>query len=147
MVALSFWNVDVSLKNPFLRGFSKEVKTIGDHLRKKRIELGLLQKDVSSMLNVCEDTVMYWENNRAKPMIHHIPLIIEFLGYNPYIFEKTTLGGKIKCFRLQNGLSRKKMGAILRVDASTISSWEVNNSKPRQASLKKLQKIFNKSYR
>ena len=73
MVALAFWNVEFSFKNPFYRRFDKEVKTIGDHVRKRRIELGLFQKAVALKLKVSEDAVTYWENNRAIPMIHFSP--------------------------------------------------------------------------
>ncbi len=75
-------------------------------------------------------------------MIHHMPYIISFLGYNPCKTERKTLGGKIKNYRLLKGLSHKKLGKILRVDASTIASWEKNESKPSFTSLNKLKKCF-----
>jgi DNA-binding transcriptional regulator YiaG len=143
MVALSFWNVNISLRNPFFRKFSKEIKTMGDHIRKKRIELGLLQKHVSSVLKVSEDTITYWENNRAKPMINHMPAIISFLGYNPFLNERETLGGKIKFYRTNHGLSYKTFGKLLKVHGSTISSWESGKSNPKSSIKKKLVMLLN----
>ncbi len=142
MVVLAFWNVEFSFKNPFYRRFDKEVKSIGDHIRKRRIELGLFQKDVALKLKVGEDAVTYWENNRAKPMVHHMPLIISFLGYNPLIIEKETLGGKVKFYRYLNGLSHKKFGKLLRVDASTVASWEKNESLPHPSTMKRIEKYL-----
>jgi DNA-binding XRE family transcriptional regulator len=65
------------------------------------------------MIGVTEESVYYWETNRAKPMVHHIPKIIEFLGYNPYPVEAETLGGRIKSYRLEHGLSHKRLGELL----------------------------------
>lgn len=37
--------------------YAREPKTLGEHLRKRRLELGLLQKEVAKRLNVDESTV------------------------------------------------------------------------------------------
>ncbi len=138
ILALPFWKVRILFKNPFFRKFQSELKTIGDHIRKRRIELGLIQKEVACALKVSEDTVTFWENNRVKPMIHHLPVIIQFLGYNPLLMDKETLGGQIKCYRIMNGLSHKELGKLLQVDASTVGSWEAGQSVPHFKSKKKL---------
>lgn len=52
--------------------------SIGDNIRKKRIELKLLQKDVSKFLGVTEDSITNWEKNRSVPQIHFLPGIINF---------------------------------------------------------------------
>jgi len=38
--------------------------SIGDNIRKKRMELKLLQKDVARILGVTEDSITNWEKNR-----------------------------------------------------------------------------------
>ncbi|MHB9037748.1 MAG: helix-turn-helix domain-containing protein [Armatimonadota bacterium] len=58
---------------------------MGDHIRKRRLDLGLLQKDVAKILGVTEASVFYWETHRASPRGRYIPRIIEFLGYLPEI--------------------------------------------------------------
>ncbi|MEI6575087.1 MAG: helix-turn-helix transcriptional regulator [Bacteroidota bacterium] len=63
-------------------------KTIGEHLRKKRLEEKLLQKDVAKMLGVTEDTVTNWENNRSIPMKKLRLEIINFIGYDLVLPEK-----------------------------------------------------------
>jgi DNA-binding XRE family transcriptional regulator len=131
-------DAEFSFKNPFYRSWRGELRTIGDHLKKRRIEFGLLQKEVADQLKVSEDTVTYWENNRVQPMIHHMPVIIQFLGYNPFVIERKTLGGKIKYYRYVNGLSHKALGKLLFVNASTIGSWEINEFAPQPKTHKKL---------
>lgn len=63
-------------------GLSKELKTLGDHIRKRRLELGF-QKDAAKQIGVDEATIFNWESNETTPTIRHIPRVIEFLGYNP----------------------------------------------------------------
>jgi len=94
------------------------------------------------MLEVSEDTVTFWENNRCKPMINHLPAIIQFLGYNPLPLEKETLGGKIKYYRIMNGLSYKTLGKLLKVDASTVGSWENEERIPNPISKKLLMNLL-----
>jgi DNA-binding transcriptional regulator YiaG len=128
-----------SSKKPFLKKYLKNPVTIGDHIRRKRIELGILQKDVAYELNVSEDTVTYWENNRAKPMINHMPAIIRFLKFIPLTINRESLSGKIKWYRYIHGLSYKAFGKLLQTDASTVSSWEKEKSHPQPIAKKVLE--------
>lgn len=52
------------IKNPY---YPKELKTLGDHLRKKRLDLKLFQKDVAKKLHTTIDTITNWEKNRCEP--------------------------------------------------------------------------------
>jgi transcriptional regulator with XRE-family HTH domain len=118
-------------------------KSIGEHLKKRRLQLRLLQADVAKLLNVCEDTVTGWENDRYTPQISHYPKIIEFLGYNPFPIDESMLGGRMKKYRIEQGLSHKKLGEKIGVDASTIGAWENNEHMPNRAKQKKLEQLFN----
>lgn len=109
-----------------------ETSSIGLHIKKKQLDLKLRQKDVALMVGVIEESIMYWETDFAKPQIQHAPKIIKFLGYNPYVKEPKTLGGRIKNYHVLHGLSHKKMGKIVGVDAATISTWETGKFKPEE---------------
>ena len=61
-------------------GFIFTVVTIRDHIRKKRLDLGLTQIEVAEIIGVKESTVWNWEHG-TEPELRHIPKIIEFLGY------------------------------------------------------------------
>jgi len=61
-----------------------ELNTLGDHIRKRRLELGLLQRDVAKIMGVCEDTITGWETGRSNPSKRLIGSIIKFLNYNPF---------------------------------------------------------------
>jgi len=95
-------------------------KTIGDHIRKKRLDLKLLQKDVAKIFNVSEDCITYWENNRSKPLIYFYPDVIRFLGYCPFVLDLNTFKGRIMAYRYLNGLSRKHFAKIMGVDPETV---------------------------
>jgi len=53
--------------------------TVGEKMRNKRFEVGLLQKDVAKIIGVTEDTITNWENNRTKPYRRFEKSIIKFL--------------------------------------------------------------------
>lgn len=130
--------------------FQKPLKTIqldenspvGLHIRKRRTELKLRQVDAAKIIGVCSDALRYWENNLSEPQIQHAPKIIQFLGYNPYVLEPETLGGKVKNYRLLHGLSHRKMGGVVGVDGATISTWETGKFTPDGVNLKRLEEIL-----
>ena len=116
--------------------------SIGDHIRKKRMELKLLQKDVARICGVSEDCITNWEKNRNTPQIQYYPRISNFLGYLPFDVDLTTLSGKLKAHRNINGLSHKQLGKIVGVDGATVCSWELEENKPHKAILAKLDMML-----
>ncbi|WP_462265738.1 helix-turn-helix domain-containing protein [Mucilaginibacter sp.] len=81
--------------------------TIGEHLKRKRMDSKLLQKDVAKILGVPEDCITNWEKSRSIPQIQFLPLIIQFLGYLPFSFDQTTLSGKLKAYRHLKWIRKK----------------------------------------
>jgi len=116
--------------------------SLGDKIRKKRMDLKLLQKDVAKILGVTEDSITNWEKNRSVPQIQFFPVIIQFLEYLPFDFDLTTISGKLKTYRHLKGISQKRLGTILNVDGATVCSWEQNEFQPYEKTLKKLIKLF-----
>jgi DNA-binding XRE family transcriptional regulator len=116
--------------------------SLGDNIRKKRMELRLLQKDVAKICGVTEDCITNWEKNRSLPQIQFYPNIIKFLGYLPLEFDLTTLPGKLKAYRHMKGFSQKRLGKILKVDGATVCSWEQAESQPHKETLMKIDAIL-----
>ncbi len=52
-------------------------------MRKRRLDLGLLQKEVAQELGVTKDTVRNWEAGRTRPARLFLCRIVGFLGYSP----------------------------------------------------------------
>jgi DNA-binding transcriptional regulator YiaG len=109
---------------PIIRGYPSNPSTIGEHIRKKRMDLRLWQTDIAKQLRVSGETINNWENNHRKPLIYLYPRIISFLGYNPYEAKDNSVEQKIYAYGCMNGLSHKRLGKLLNVDASTVRAWE-----------------------
>lgn len=60
-------------------GYPEKPKTIGERVKKKRMDMGLFQKDVARIIGVSTDTVTYWEKGRVKPSKKNLPRIKQFL--------------------------------------------------------------------
>jgi len=120
----------------------ENLKSIAEHLKKRRLELYLKQAEVAKDIGVSEDCITYWENNRSQPQIKYYPKIIQFLGYNPFPVDESTLGGKIKKYRIEQGLSLKKLGKTLKVNISTVGAWESHEHIPNAKKLKILEQLF-----
>jgi len=72
-------------KKPLPASYPKELRTLGDHVRKRRLDLRLLQREVAALLDVSKSTLEGWEQNRHPPALRHIPAVVEFLGYSPFL--------------------------------------------------------------
>ena len=59
--------------------YPKELKTLGDYLRTRRLDLHLRQSDVAELIGVCSDTIMKWELNQTEPAENNLKAISEFL--------------------------------------------------------------------
>ena len=139
MVVLPFWKKTLTMK---IKEFRFEPVTVGDHIRQKRLKLKLTQREVALDLGVTTDCVTLWEKNHSEPLVHNFPLIIKFLGYNPLMIDTKTLGGQIKKYRYDNGLSHRNMGAMLSVDSTTIRDWELNKRIPKYKSMEQLLNLL-----
>ena len=141
MVALPFSRVAVSLPR-YRQGYPRNPRTVGEHIKKRRMDLSLLQKDVANIIGVSEDCITYWENARSTPQIQFMPRIVKFLDYNPVDADMKTLAGQIRNYRILNGLSHKKFGEMLGVDATTVGAWELGTSIPKKSTLERIRKYI-----
>lgn len=79
-----FVNLTLKCKRPINPAYPVKLETLGDHLRKVRLDRGMSQGEVARLLQVTTDTITGWELNRHKPQARAIKLIYRFLGYNPH---------------------------------------------------------------
>ncbi len=142
IVALPKCEITLKAQKPPKKQYPKELKSIGDHIKKKRLDLDLLQKEVAEIIGVQKDTICNWENNRFSPKIHLLPKIYEFLGYVSLESPNETIGDRIKSYRKKYGLSQRKLAKLWGVDQSTILSWEKAKHKPNKMIRDKISKIF-----
>ena len=63
------------------KGYPEDPQTFGEHLRKYRMDKGLLVKDLAKIIGVTENTVLNWEqdsihqirNNSIKSLLRLFP--------------------------------------------------------------------------
>lgn len=106
---------------------------MGDHVRKRRLDLGLLQRQLADRVGVHPGTVRNWETNATIVALKHIPVLVDFLGYVPFA-EPTTLAERLRLYRKLNGISRRVLAQRLRVDESTVWRWEAQLGAPGKRS-------------
>lgn len=82
-----FANLILTVKRPLPDKYPIEPKTIGEHIRKRRMDLKMTQKELSRKLGVTEDTITYWEVERSQPQKKFYSSIISFLKYVPKNFK------------------------------------------------------------
>jgi len=83
---LPFSTLEVSVKIPKKvpqNGYLANPLTIGEHIRKARIDRNLFQEAVAALFPISESALSKWENNKAVPSKAHMPCVISFLGFDP----------------------------------------------------------------
>ena len=124
----------VTIENP---------QVIGEHLKKRRQELKLRQKDVAQTLGVTDDCIGNWEVGFSYPHVSYFPALFRFLGYMPFQLDETTLAGRMKAYRIRYGLTQEDLGKLVGVNESTIFHWENGTHSPLPSKLKLLDRILN----
>lgn len=107
-----------------------EPRTLGEHLRKRRLELRLTQKQVAERIGVNPWTILNWEKGNTEPPIASMPALLKFLGYAPFP-EPKTLSDRMLAKRRAMGWSIKNAARQLGVDEGTWGAWESGTTVPR----------------
>ena len=133
---------DQEFRKPTPLTYPKNPETIGEQLRKKRMDSGLTQAKLAKILDVSTDCVTYWENNRSKPQISYYPRIHHFLGFNTTTFDETNIWGRLQTYRWRNGVSRRDIARLLKVDTSTVRAWEKGLNMPSQKRIDQIEALL-----
>jgi DNA-binding XRE family transcriptional regulator len=129
-------------RKPLRAAYPKTLDTLGNHLRKKRLDLGLRQKDVAKLLGADETSVYNWERNANDATLRFSAKIIKFLGYCPWDFKPRSFGEWVILSRRLMSLSQKKLARRLGVDPGTLSNWERDRAMPPEKIGRKLIALF-----
>ncbi len=113
----------VFLKSLIPKPYDFEPKFLGEHVRKRRLEKGQLQKKAAMELGVNPWTVLNWEKGYTKPPMASMPAILEYLGYDPFP-QPMTLPENLLAKRRMMGWSIKQAAEAIEVDPCTWESWE-----------------------
>lgn len=126
--SLPFCYTTITTPKPNPR-YPRELITWGDHVKKKRLDLGLNQTEAAKLVGVGIESIINWERNHTAPQVRYLPCIIAFLGYVPYN-PTLPLTKKLIIWRTSWGLSQKAMAERLGVVTSTVTEWEGGKRTP-----------------
>ena len=110
-------------------GYPNIFNHLGDHLRAKRLDLGLQIQQLAARLDSDEGSVTCWEKGSCRPSLRKLPKILASIGYDPRP-SALTLGGRLRKFRTALGLSTREFAGKLGVDQSTLEGWERGEQAP-----------------
>jgi len=128
MVVRTFLPFSKIVKKPQKQQYADNPQTLGEHIRKKRIEAKRTQLEVARIIGVDEETIYGWERGMYVPQVRSYPSIIAFLGYYPFIHETETIAGKLLQVRYCKGISCKEMAVVLGCDIATERRYELKKS-------------------
>jgi transcriptional regulator with XRE-family HTH domain len=141
---------------------TKEPKTLGQHLKKKRFAESLRQSEVAEKLGVSSRTLSLWECDQIYPTWAYWPCVATYLGFDPFNDPKLgnpksnesldvayftpetllSLGERVRRFRLKSRKTRQQLAKEWDICPKTLWSWENDIRKPSPL-LKKRMTGFN----
>jgi transcriptional regulator with XRE-family HTH domain len=140
---LPFCHVTLRGQKPRPPGYPDVPKTLGDHLRKRRLDLGISQRALSERLRVSKRSVETWERNEVSPSRALAAAVRAFLGLeNPP--APTPIADRLTAFRKIRGLSQAELARELGVHRCTVVRWERGRRYPGGALLAKFETLLTK---
>jgi len=120
-------------QKPLSSAHPRELNTLGDWIRYWRLEQGLTQAQVGTVIEVSECCVTNWELGHTEPEIGYVPVILEFIGYCPYTPTADPIV-RLKSIHWSLGLTRERLAKLIGVDESSLCSWERVEHRPTKKS-------------
>ena len=108
---------------PRPKPYPENPRIVGEHIKRRRVKLGLTQAQAAARLGVKSWTVLNWETGRFDPPIRSMPTIFEFLGYYPFPWP-TTVGEQLLRKRRELGWPINQAAGHLGVDPTAWRDWE-----------------------
>ena len=127
------------------------------NIKKARLNKGISQQRLASLLNVAQTSVSSWESGKHTPTKEKLILLYRILDTNvDYLLDISNNPTRITTFnqnvgnsqinikkaRLNKNISQKELAIILNVAQPTISAWEAGKKTPSKENFKILCQIL-----
>ncbi len=112
------------------KGFIPQPKTLGEHLRNRRLVLDLRHADVAEQFGTLREVYERWERDERQPVVSEWPGILSFLGYYPFNLE-TAADLVLKARRCQ-GVDQKHFAILVGVIHQQLRRWKHGSEIPDQ---------------
>jgi transcriptional regulator with XRE-family HTH domain len=139
----------------------KQPETIGGHLRRRRLQLKILQREAARRLGVSTVSLSRWERDAVYPTWPMQPRIKDYLGYDPFTdpalghpggnkpprvaflssSSHINIGQRIVAECIKARRTRKEFAQNLGISPKTIWNWSVARRKPSRAVLQRIAKL------
>jgi len=143
--ALPFCHVTLRGQKPLPPGYPTHPKTLGDHLRKQRLDLGISQRELGGRLGVSKASVEHWERNQVKPSRTLAIELLAFLGL-PVPPPVTSLARRLMAFRRSRRLTHGQVARLLGVHMRTVIRWETGRTTPAKTVLGRVEALLARAY-
>ena len=131
------FSIQIPLEKQQLPGYSEFPITVGDHIRKKRMDLGLLQREVAEIIGVTESSVWNWEHG-TEPELQCNPSSIKFPGYIPFDCPDDTVG-QLAWYKRSMGMNLDHLGEAMGRDPEQLSDWLSGRHNPFRKNREKME--------
>jgi DNA-binding XRE family transcriptional regulator len=123
--------------------FSGEPVTLGDHLRRRRLELGLYQKDIAEQIGVTASTIWNWEHGWSIDW-RYLPRVINFLGFNPIPCPENPLE-QLAWYKQVNGFTFEELGTEMDRDPEQLADWLSGRHTPCRRNREEIEQFLEAS--
>ncbi|WP_298435062.1 helix-turn-helix transcriptional regulator [Geobacter sp.] len=139
------FSIAITLQKQPLPGYPEHPLTIGEYIRKKRMDLGLLQREVAEIIGVTESTIWNWEHG-VEPELQYNPKIIDFLGYIPFDCPDDTID-RLAWYKKVKGLTLIELGRQMNRHPDQLQEWLSGERRPFNKSLQRIEQFLVMSIR
>jgi transcriptional regulator with XRE-family HTH domain len=114
--------VPVTLKSLRPKDYSEDPQTLGQHLKKRRKERGLFQREVAAEMGVDTWTYLNWEKDKTVPVAARFRPVVEFRGYDPTPPART-LAERLQAKRRELGVTFSQVARDLCSDEGSLTRY------------------------
>jgi len=111
------------------KGYPTDPKTIGEMIRKRRLDLRLRQVDAAKIIGCDEMSIVNWEKGHRSPRVNHMAGVVQFLGFNSFQ-NGDTMAHRLVSHRKALGMTQKEFAQQIGVNPSTLARWERGEREP-----------------
>jgi transcriptional regulator with XRE-family HTH domain len=134
------YKIETSLIIQPPKELTTEPVTLGDHLRRRRLELDLYQKDVAAQIGATASTIWNWEHGWTIDL-RYVPRVIAFLGYNPIPYPESLMD-RLAWYKQVNGLPLEDLGTEMGRAPEQLADWLTGRHRPCRRNQEEIEKFL-----
>ena len=115
------------------KDYAERPQTLAEHLKKRRKELALFQREAAGQMGIAKETYANWEKGKIRPVAAQFLPVVTFLGYDPTPAART-LGERLEAKRRGLGVTFDQIAGYLGWDPATLTrylngTWRIPESR------------------